>query len=129
MGQDNIKTGREIMSSAKDNTNFRHSYDQKADVLYINFGDDEPTFVEELEEDFIMLEIGWFTGLPKGFRIISPKKNKLSGVQIEVVTKHIKKELKSLFEAKIKNLRQQEPVMTSLLTKDFSSFLRNGISV
>ena len=57
-----------------------YKYDEESDILYASFGDDEPTFVENLDDnDMVLLEIGWFSRLPKGLRnrkeIISAKLN------------------------------------------------------
>lgn len=50
-------------------TRATHHYDEEADVLYINLSDDEPTYVDNID-DTLLLEIGWFSGLLKGFRIL-----------------------------------------------------------
>ena len=60
-------TGISSMAKAK-KMKAHHRYDKEADDLYISFGDDEPTYVENID-DMTMLEIGWFSGLPKGLRL------------------------------------------------------------
>jgi hypothetical protein len=58
---------------ANNRMSITHSYDEHADMLYVRFGkDQEPTFLENVD-DVLLLEVGWFSGLPKGFRILGPK--------------------------------------------------------
>lgn len=52
--------------------NITHHYDEDADVLYIDFGSDEPCYTENLD-DLVMIEIGWFSKIMHGIRIIGPK--------------------------------------------------------
>lgn len=51
---------------------FRH--DKGADVLYVSFGLDEPSFCEDFT-DFILIERGIFTKLPTGLRVINFSKH------------------------------------------------------
>lgn len=48
-------------------------YDKEADVLYVSFGIDEPSYCEPLNS-FVLLELGAFTRQPTGFRVIQPGK-------------------------------------------------------
>ena len=97
---------------ANKNIDIRHSYDKDADILYVRLGDDqEPTFVENVD-DILLLEIGWFSGLPKGFRILGPKYHNISSISATIV-KRIKKNLRQLMENKRKAIKAQEPLFTS----------------
>ena len=107
----------------KKNLNFKHTYDAKADILYVSFGDGEPTFVEELEDDFILLEIGWFTNLPKGIRIIGPKKHRLAHLNFQVIEKRIEKEFDSLINSNIKQLEAQKPAMEKMMRQNLGQLL------
>lgn len=49
-----------------------YHYDKEADVFYVNLKDDEPTYTKNID-DFIMLEIGWFSGLLRGFCLLGLK--------------------------------------------------------
>ena len=53
--------------------NVTHHYDEDSDVLYIDFGSDEPCYGENLD-DKVITQIGWLSGLLKGFIILSPFK-------------------------------------------------------
>jgi hypothetical protein len=90
----------------------KHSYDENADVLYVRFGDGEPTFVENLD-DFLMIEIGWFSGLPKGLRILSPKHHKMKSISLSMIVSRIKKEARELMEQRRKAIKEQEPIFTN----------------
>lgn len=46
----------------------RVSYDKSADVVYVNFGSDEPIYGETLD-DFVTLEIGVWSEHVSGFHI------------------------------------------------------------
>lgn len=51
-----------------------HHYDEISDVLYIDFGSEEPCYGENLD-DRIITQIGWFSNQLKGFIILSPFKD------------------------------------------------------
>jgi len=100
-------------------------YDEESDVLYVRFVDDnEPTFVENVD-DILLLEIGWFSGLPKGFRILGPKYHKIRNLKTLVVVK-LKKQLRQIMKEKRHLLEQQEPIFTNICDKipDFISSAR-----
>lgn len=46
-------------------------YDCEADVLYINFGSDEISITEEVDDD-MSIDRGYHSGIVTGMRIISP---------------------------------------------------------
>jgi len=47
-------------------------YDEFADVLYVTFGSEEPSYCEEID-DLLLIERGMFSKIPTGFRIIGLK--------------------------------------------------------
>jgi hypothetical protein len=92
-------------------------YDKESDVLYVRFFDDnEPTFVENVD-DILLLEIGWFSGLPKGFRILGPKYHNIGSINVTVMAKQIKKQIRQLMEEKRKAIKEQEPIFTHIFDK------------
>jgi len=102
----------------------RISYDKRADVLYVNFGDNEPTFTEDLDDnEVVLLEIGWFSGLPKGFRIISPKKQKITGFNFQITVQNIQKQLKDIFEKRIHQLQTEENMFGQMMNKEINEAL------
>ena len=90
----------------------RHHYDKESDVLYVHFGEKEPTYVENID-DFLLLEIGWFSGLPRGFRIIGPKYHNVSSVKLTMVIKQIQKQVRQLMEQRRRAIKEQEPVFVN----------------
>ena len=90
-----------------------HSYDKEADVLYIAFGgDDEPTYAENID-DVIVLEIGWFTHLPKGLTLLGLKSHKITSIQGMIV--QVSKKAHSLIEQRRAQIEAQEPAVASVL--------------
>lgn len=74
------------------NIDFSEYYDEEDDIYYVTFKTGEPSGVVELD-DILLLEVGVFTGLPTGFRILNYSKQKVDGVQIAV--KMVKKAIAS----------------------------------
>ncbi len=88
-----------------------HCYDKAADVLYVRLANDqEPTFVENMD-DHVLIEIGWFSGLPKGFRILGPKYHNVKSIVATIG--QIKKQLRRLMEDRRKAIKEQEPVFVN----------------
>src|SRR4030042_4756005 len=91
-------------------TKIKYDYDMDADVLYVRFGDDEePSFIENLD-DILLLEVGWFSGLPKGFRILGPRYHKMDSI-VTTIIKRVKKEVRELMEDRRKAIKEQEPIL------------------
>jgi hypothetical protein len=100
---------------ANNRINITHSYDEGADVLYVRIsGDQEPTFVENVD-DVLLLEVGWFSGLPKGFRVLGPKYHDIQSVTAGI--RQIKKQVHQLMEQRRKAIKEQEPVFASFCDK------------
>jgi hypothetical protein len=90
-----------------------HSYDKEADVLYIAFGgDDEPTYGENID-DVTVLEIGWFTQLPKGLTVIGLKSHRITSIQGMVV--QVRQKAHSLMEQRRAQIEAQEPAVADVL--------------
>ncbi|HVA67626.1 MAG TPA: hypothetical protein VNK24_12020 [Elusimicrobiota bacterium] len=62
------------------NIDFSEYYDEEDDIYYVTFKTGEPSGVLEMD-DVLLLEVGVFTGLPTGFRILNYSKHKVGGVQ------------------------------------------------
>lgn len=69
------------------NIDFSEYYDEEDDIYYVTFKTGEPSGVLEID-DVLLLEVGVFTGLPTGFRILNYSKQKVGGVQI--ISKKVK---------------------------------------
>ena len=96
---------------------FAERYDQEEDIFYVTFKTGEPSWVAE-HDDIILVEIGVFTGMPTGFRILNFTKNKQSAVElVESLLSLLKETAK---EAKInanKGLQDRESSMRKFLQK------------
>jgi hypothetical protein len=80
-----MKTGRkEIMS-----TDFSERYDEEDDIYYVTFKTGEPSYCVEVD-DVLVLEVGIFSRLPTGFRILGFEKNHVAEVKIGVLVKKLK---------------------------------------
>ena len=89
----------------------QHHYDSDADILYISFADDEPTYTESVD-DILYLEVGCFSGIPKGFRIMSPMARKLE-IDITTIVKH----LRQVVEHRREELKQEEDIFGEMLAQ------------
>lgn len=102
----------------------RYNYDSLADVFYFSFGESEPVFTEELDDnEMILMEIGIFSGLPKGFRIVGLKKNKMAASELLKHIKSIKAKMNSILEERIRGLRQQEPILEEFAEQELQNAL------
>ncbi len=63
------------------NIDFSEYYDEGDDIYYVTFKTGEPSGVIEVD-DILLLEVGAFTGLPTGFRILNYSKHNIDSVQI-----------------------------------------------
>ncbi len=52
------------------NIDFSETYDQEDDVYYVTFKTGEPSYSVEVD-DILLLEVGVFTNLPTGFRVLN----------------------------------------------------------
>ncbi len=89
--------------------NITHHYDTEADIFYIDFGSNEPCFTEDID-GIVMLDIGWFSKLPRGIRIISPKVHNMRNFQLLII-----KQCKDLMQRQAKQIKSQESHLQDLL--------------
>jgi hypothetical protein len=92
--------------------NITHHYDEKTDVLYIDFGSAEPCFTEDLD-GFLMIDIGWFSKLPRGVRVVSPKSLKVKSIKMFIT--QAEKECRELMEQRAKQIQTSEPILKNAL--------------
>jgi hypothetical protein len=71
------------------NIQFSEKYDQEDDTYYVTFKTGEPSYCIEVD-DVILLELGVFSKLPTGFRLLNFKKNKVASVKIQILIKKVK---------------------------------------
>lgn len=65
------------------NGDFSENYDQTDDVYYVTFKTGEPSCCVEID-DILLLEVGLYSGLPTGFRILNFSKNRIHNVKVLV---------------------------------------------
>lgn len=76
----------------KMNIDFSETYDLEDDTYYVTFKTGEPSYSVEMD-DILLLEVGVFSNLPTGFRILNFKKHNVKAVKIKVLIKLIRKTL------------------------------------
>ena len=79
----------------KMNIPFSEVYNEEDDVYYVSFKTAEPSYCLEVD-DVLVIELGLFTNLPTGFRILNFNKNKVNHVAIGVLFKKFKKILQAV---------------------------------
>lgn len=83
-----MKIGRKgVMKS-----NFDENYDQEDDVYYVTFKTGEPSYCVEVD-DVLLLEVGIFSNLPTGFRILNFQRSKVGSIKINVLMEKVKDKL------------------------------------
>ncbi len=97
--------------------NITHHYDELADILYIDFGSDEPCFTEDLN-GFLMIDIGWFSNLPRGAKIISPKAHKIKSVKM--VIQQIEQTCRELRKKQVQLMKTAEPIFKTNLGQELN---------
>ena len=74
------------------------SYDMEADTLYVSFGTGEPSYAEEIDDVFAV-EMGMFSHLPTGFRVINFSKHKVKAILAsikKVIKERVRREQKEI---------------------------------
>jgi hypothetical protein len=95
-----------------DKANITQHYDKDADVLYVDFGSDEPCFTES-PDGTLFIDIGWFSKLPRGIRILSPKSKKIQ--KFEIFIAQVEQTCRNLIEQQVKQIQAQEPMFQDIL--------------
>ncbi len=78
---------------------------EEDDVYYVTIKTGEPSYCIEVDDTFV-LELGIFTNLPTGFRILNFKKNRVTSTRINTLIKKIKTFIKH--EIDLPNLHDRE---------------------
>jgi hypothetical protein len=96
------------------NIDFAENYDREEDIYYVTFKTGEPSYVIELD-DVLLLEVGIFTNMPTGFRVLHFTKNKVGSVQILV--KKIRRAIEEATKQYPETLRSRESQIEQTLEK------------
>ena len=74
------------------NIDFSEYYDSECDIYYVTFKTGEPSLVKELDDN-LLVEVGIFTNMPTGFRILNFKKSGIKEIECVV------EEVSEIFES------------------------------
>ena len=92
---------------------FSEIYDQEDDIYYVTFKTGEPSYCIEVD-DSLLLEVGWFTNLPTGFRILNFQKSGIETVNFNVLIKKVKKTLQESKKSLPTMVQRQSAVKQAL---------------
>jgi len=76
------------------------TYDPETDILYVPFATGEPSYAEEVDDVFVV-EMGMFSHLPTGFRVIN-----FSNHKVKAILASIKKVIKDRVRREQKEISQ-----------------------
>jgi len=96
------------------NTEFSEYYDQEDDIYYVSFKTGEPSYVEEVD-DVLLIEVGMFSGMPTGFRILNFNKSEVGGVAF--LTRKVEKVFRSAKTRFTSNSRLRERQLEESIEK------------
>ena len=97
---------------------FSETYDQEDDTYYVTFKTGEPSYCIEVD-DVLLLEVGMFTNLPTGFRILNFHKSHVKPVQVKALSKKVKKTLEE-FKQSLPTISERESRVNLALEKVFA---------
>ena len=102
----------------KMNIDFEEVYDQESDIYYVSFKTGEPSYAVELD-DVLVLDVGLFTDLPTGFRILNYKRNPVQ--KVAILTRKVKKAIEESGKDLKNRLRDRENQVEQGLEKVLSN--------
>ncbi len=107
---------RQISPTPDDDIEVYERYDQEDDIYYVTLRTGEPSFVEEFD-DQLLVEKGFFTRLPTGFRILNYSKVQTRAATFMVSFKDL---CKKLGLKKIRSSEEVEREMGRMLERTFA---------
>ena len=81
-------------------TTLKARYDSEADVLYVDLGIEELSISDEINEDLVV-DVGLYSGVLTGFRILSPHKK---GLTIQIIMQKMLPKVRRLMEERCRKL-------------------------
>lgn len=99
------------------NIDFDEHYDEQDDIYYVTFRTGEPSFVKEVD-DILLLEVGYYTGFPTGFRILNYSKHEIASIKVA------KARVNSVFKMSSKNSTQKLNTSRRNLDTAINKFLQ-----
>ena len=104
-------------SKGEMNIPFSEVYDKDSDVYYVSFNTGEPSFVEEVD-DSLLLEVGIFTKMPTGFRILNFTKQDVKAVAL--FTREVRRTIQEVKKDARFNIEDREEKIERGLNHVFS---------
>ncbi|MFA4889808.1 MAG: hypothetical protein WC628_09590 [Candidatus Omnitrophota bacterium] len=74
------------------NIAFSEVYNEEDDIYYVTFKTGEPSYCQEID-DILIIELGLFTNLPTGFRILNFSKNRVKHINFAGIIRKIQQTL------------------------------------
>ena len=102
------------------NIDFNEIYDHENDVYYVSFKTGEPSFAQELD-DILLLEIGLFTKMPTGFRILNYSKHDVALIQLPLMMRKVKREMNSVCKQYSTIFKKREGQVEKALERTFAT--------
>ncbi len=108
------------MADTKELKKVAQVYDAEEDIYYVSFETGEPSYAEEIDDD-IVIELGIFTNMPTGFRILNFKSlTKKVELEMKQMQKKIQRAMNAVRKEYPANFRQRENQVTGALQKAFA---------
>ena len=102
------------MNATTDKLEVDEVYDPEDDIMYVSFKTGEPSYCIELD-DLIMIEVGEFSRMPTGFRILDYHKRKR--LIVETIKESLEK-LQSMVTQQAKDsIQQREAAAEQAISK------------
>lgn len=96
------------------NIEFNEFYDQESDIYYVSFKTGEPSHVVEIDDTFLV-EVGFFSSLPTGFRVLNY--SKLKGFRIKFDMQKIKEAIEGKRKEGLDHAKLQSEQFENALKK------------
>lgn len=100
----------------KTNIEVDETYDKEGDVYYVTFKTGEPSVAMEVD-DMLIMEVGVFTKMPTGFRILNYKRHNIGEVRCIDILKSVKEAIKEAREGILPAFKQREQSAISTLER------------
>lgn len=105
-----------VGTKGKMDIDFSETYDQEDDIYYVTFKTGEPSYCVEVD-DVLLLEVGLFTNLPTGFRILNFTKSNVAGLKLNVRIEAFTRKIKDILSKTTPTMQQRQAAVERALEK------------
>lgn len=88
------------------NIPFSEVYNEEDDIYYVTFKTGEPSYCQEID-DILIIELGLFTNLPTGFRILNFSKNRVKHINFARIIRKIQQTLQDINPPRYQDRKNQ----------------------